>query len=149
MKSKWENNSELLLWLKTRGIFIQILTSLSLVLWHFSLFYLKKKNTLCYVSGVFPFLFPVDSLDVTMWRMPMFPRFGLYWVELKIKIRHRNYNKKGVPTVASWAKNTTAVAWVTAEAMCELRCRSQLWLGFSHWPSNFHMLQVQALKKLQ
>ena len=32
-------------------------------------------------------------------------------------------------------------------ALPELQCRSQLQLGFSTWPGNFHMLWVQPLKK--
>ena len=57
--------------------------------------------------------------------------------------------------MVQWVKNPTAVAQVTAEVRVwsSVRCsglkdpalpqrghRSQLWLGFSPWPGNFHML---------
>jgi len=75
----------------------------------------------------------------------------------------RNANKdKNLPAVAQWVKNLTAVVWVTVEVqvwspawhsglkvlvLMPLHCRSQLWLGFSPWPGNFHMPQVPPLKK--
>ena len=57
--------------------------------------------------------------------------------------------------MAQWVRNLTAEAWVPAEAwvrslawhselkdlaLPQLWHRSQLWLGFSFWPGNFHML---------
>lgn len=60
----------------------------------------------------------------------------------------------GVPAVAQWAKNLTAAAWVAVKVQIwslarlsglkdkVLRCGSQLWLGFSPRPGNFHMPQV-------
>ena len=58
--------------------------------------------------------------------------------------------------MAQWLKNLTAAAQVPAEvqgpAQCsglkdpvwpQLQYRSQLQLGFSPWPGNFHMPQVQ------
>ena len=45
---------------------------------------------------------------------------------------------QGVSTMAQWNKNP---------ALPRLRCRWQLQLGFGPWPGNFHMLQVQPLKK--
>ena len=52
--------------------------------------------------------------------------------------------------VVQWVKNLTAVAWATVEVQWikgsgipQLWCRLQLQLGFSPWPGNFHMLQVQ------
>ena len=68
----------------------------------------------------------------------------------------------GVPDVAQWVKNPTAMAQVTAEvqaqapaqcsgledlALPQLQCRLQLWLRFHPWPGNFHMLQTWPLKK--
>ena len=68
----------------------------------------------------------------------------------------------GAPTVAQWVKNLTAVAWVAGEvqvpspawrhglkdlALLQLQCSLQLWLRFSPWPRNFHMLWVRPLKK--
>ena len=32
--------------------------------------------------------------------------------------------------------------------LTQLWCMSQLWLGFSSWPRNFHMSSVQPLKKM-
>ena len=55
----------------------------------------------------------------------------------------------GVSAVAQGVKNPTAVAWVAAEVqvwplvLLQLQYRSQLWLQFSPWLRNFHMLQVQ------
>ena len=61
--------------------------------------------------------------------------------------------------MAHCIKNLTAVSQVAAEAQVRflalhsglkdlvlprLQCRSQLWLGFSPWPGNFHMLRVWA-----
>ena len=61
-----------------------------------------------------------------------------------------------------WVENPTAAAWVIAEmqvqalaghsglkdlVLLQLRPRSQLWLRFSPWPGNVHVLQVQPLKK--
>ena len=40
--------------------------------------------------------------------------------------------------MAQWNKNP---------ALPRLWCRWQLQLGFGPWPGNFHMLQVQPLKK--
>ena len=34
-----------------------------------------------------------------------------------------------------------AVGWKNV-TLLQLRCKSQLWLGFSPWPGNFHMLRV-------
>ena len=34
------------------------------------------------------------------------------------------------------------VQWVKDPSLPQLRCRSQLWLGFSPWPRNFLMLWV-------
>ena len=39
------------------------------------------------------------------------------------------------------------VQWVKDPALLQLQCRSQLWLGFSPWPGNFHMLWMQPKKK--
>ena len=63
----------------------------------------------------------------------------------------------GVPAVAQWVKNPTAVAWVALEAFVRSpTCsglkdltlpqpwhRSKLQLRFNPWPWNFHMLQLQ------
>ena len=64
--------------------------------------------------------------------------------------------------MAQWVKNLTIAAWVATEAQVEslawysglkdpmllqLWCRSQLWLGFSPWPGNFHLWQVWLFKK--
>ena len=68
----------------------------------------------------------------------------------------------GVPPVAQWVKNLTAVALVAGEAQVwssawlsglkdpalpQLWLRSQLQLRFNPRPRNFHMLWVQPLKK--
>ena len=62
----------------------------------------------------------------------------------------------GVPTVAQWVKNPTAVSQFSAEARVRFPVpRSglkdsllpQLQLRFDPRPRNFHMLQVQPLKK--
>ena len=63
----------------------------------------------------------------------------------------------GVPIVLQWVKNPTAMAQVAAEAWVQSpawysRLKNpllQLWLRFNLWPRNFHMLQVQPLKKLK
>ena len=39
-----------------------------------------------------------------------------------------------------------AAQWVKALALPQLWYRSQLWLRFSPWPGNFHMLQVWLKK---
>ena len=69
----------------------------------------------------------------------------------------------GVPAMAQWVKNPTAVAQATVEAqvwspaqcsglkdlvLSQLQHRSQLWLGFNLCPGNFQMLWVQPLKKI-
>ena len=69
---------------------------------------------------------------------------------------------KGIPTVAQWVENPTAVAWVATEvqvqspahcsglkdlALTQLWHRWQLWLRCNPWPGNFHMLWVRPLKK--
>ena len=68
----------------------------------------------------------------------------------------------GVPAVAQWIKNQTAVARVTVEAwvqsparhselkdlvLPQLQHRSKLWLGFKSWPRNFYMSWVWLFKK--
>ena len=69
----------------------------------------------------------------------------------------------GVPTVAQWVKNLTAVAWVTAEvwvpslawhsgltdlALLQLQHRSQLWwLRFNPWPGELLCATGVAIKK--
>ena len=65
----------------------------------------------------------------------------------------------GVPAVVQWVKNLTAVAeWLRSVQKCrfnpwlelkdlvllQLRCRMMLWLPFSPWPGNGHMLRVQT-----
>ena len=57
----------------------------------------------------------------------------LWW---KTQPPFKNY--LGVPTVAQWVKDL---------ALRQLWCRSQLWLRFSPWPRNFHMLQGHRKKK--
>ena len=64
--------------------------------------------------------------------------------------------------MAQWVKNPTAATEGAAKTQVQsldqwsglkdpvlpqLWCRSQLWLGFSIWPRNFHMLRVLPLKK--
>ena len=64
--------------------------------------------------------------------------------------------------MAQWVKNLTAVARVDAEVpvqslaregglknlvLPQLSCRLQLWLRFSPWPRNFHMLWAQPKQK--
>ena len=53
----------------------------------------------------------------------------------------------GVPPVAQWVKNPTAVAPVTLETMVQSLAQHrglkdlallQLWLGFHPWPGNIH-----------
>ena len=66
--------------------------------------------------------------------------------------------------MAQWVKNPTAGAWVAVEAQVQsltqgsalkdlalpsLPGRLQWQLGFSPWPRNFHMPQMQPLKKDQ
>ena len=68
----------------------------------------------------------------------------------------------GVSAVVQWVKNLTAVAqvtatvWVWGPAWCSglkdlalphLQHRSKLQLGLGPWPGNFHMPQVQPLKR--
>ena len=63
--------------------------------------------------------------------------------------------------MAQWVKNLTAVARVAAVVhvqslarhsglkhleLLQLQCRSQLWLRFTPWSRNFHMLWVWPLK---
>ena len=78
----------------------------------------------------------------------------------KKEVMNTNFRKMsllGVSTVAQWVKNLTAAARVATEAevqslglhneskdlvLPQLRHRSQLWLGCSPQPGNFHMLQV-------
>ena len=70
--------------------------------------------------------------------------------------------KLGVPAVAQWVKNPTAVVQVAEEAQAQspswcsglkdqalpqLWYRTQLYLGFNPWPRNFHTPRVQSLKK--
>ena len=64
----------------------------------------------------------------------------------------------GVPAVEQWVKNPTAVARDTAEvqlrpAVQQSRLKDPmllhlLWLRFSPWPRNVHVLRVWPLKKL-
>ena len=64
--------------------------------------------------------------------------------------------------MAQWAKDPTAAALVAAEVWLDprpsalglkepvlphLRRKSQLWLRFSSWPGNFHVLLVRPFKK--
>ena len=64
--------------------------------------------------------------------------------------------------MAQWVKNPTAAAQVAAEVqvwslaqhsglkdpvLLHLQHRLKLWLGFNPQPRNFHMPQVQQLKK--
>jgi len=64
--------------------------------------------------------------------------------------------------VVQWVKNLTAAArvavvaqvqspaWLSGlkdPALWQLWRRSELWLGFSPWPRNVHVLQVEPLKK--
>ena len=44
----------------------------------------------------------------------------------------------GVPPVAQWVKDPV---------LLQLWQRSQLWLGISPWPRDFHMLQMRPKKK--
>ena len=63
----------------------------------------------------------------------------------------------GLPAVAQWVENLTAVARVGAEvwvqslaqhggpkdlALPQLQCRWQLWLGLDPWPGKFHMSRM-------
>ena len=61
-----------------------------------------------------------------------------------------------VPAMAQWIKNLTAVARVPAEAWIQSPAWSsglkdlalaQLWLRFNPWSRNFHVPQMQPLKK--
>ena len=69
----------------------------------------------------------------------------------------------GVPGVAQWVKNPTAVIliivemWVQSQACCsglkdltllQMWCRSQLWLGFSPWPGELSYASGVAVKKI-
>ena len=78
-----------------------------------------------------------------------------HYFKNKIKLKNKN---KGIPTVVQQAKNVTVVAWVTLEVQVQslawhsrlknpelpqLQRRSQLRLGFSPWPGNFHTPRVQ------
>ena len=58
----------------------------------------------------------------------------------------------GVPTLAYWVNDLACLCrylssipsleqWVKDAALLQLWCRSQLWLGFSPRPRNFHMPQ--------
>ena len=77
------------------------------------------------------------------------------------KKKKKKITFREVPTMAQWVKNLTAAARVPLKAqvrfptwgsglkdlaLLQLRCRSQLWLGFNPWPRNFHMPRVQSLK---
>ena len=67
----------------------------------------------------------------------------------------------GVPAVAQWVKNPTAVVWVAETqvrsptwssglkdlALPQLQCRLQLQLRFIPEAGNFHMLRAWPLKK--
>ena len=68
----------------------------------------------------------------------------------------------GVPALAQWVKNPTAVARVTVEArvrslaqhiglkdpvLKQLQCKSKLQLRFNPWPRNVHVSWVQPFKK--
>ena len=63
----------------------------------------------------------------------------------------------GIPALAQWVKNPAEVwVWFPTRhrglkdpALVWLQNRSQLWLVFSPWPRNFHMLWVRPLKKKQ
>ena len=62
------------------------------------------------------------------------------YMEFKKYNKTSEYNKKAaaVPTVTKWVKDPALPWW---------QCHSQVWLGFSPWPVNFHMLQVWLKKK--
>ena len=47
-----------------------------------------------------------------------------------------------IPSPAEWVKKVLALP-----QLWQLWCRWQLWLGFSPWPSNFHVPQVQPKKQ--
>ena len=60
----------------------------------------------------------------------------------------------GVPAMVRWVKNLTVAAQVSAEAQIPSLVQHRglndpvlpmLWLGFSPWPRNFHMLRVWPL----
>ena len=62
--------------------------------------------------------------------------------------------KAGVPAVAQWVRDLTAMARVASEVQVRFSAqRSELkdptlprvWLGFSPWPGNFHVVQEQPL----
>ena len=81
------------------------------------------------------------------------------------KYSHLSTNRwcgMGVPIVAQWVKNLTAVVQSVAEVqvqspawhsglkdpvLLQLWQRSQLQCGFDPWPRNFHMPQVQPFTK--
>ena len=46
-----------------------------------------------------------------------------------------------VPVAAEAGSNPSLAQWV--KALTQLKCGSQLWLGFDPWPGNFHILQIQ------
>ena len=60
-------------------------------------------------------------------------------------------------TVAEWVNDLACLCEGTSSVLgpeqwvkdltLQDPCRLQLWLGFDPWPRNFHMLQVQPLKK--
>ena len=69
----------------------------------------------------------------------------------------------GVPSMAQWVRNPTAVAQAAVEmrvpsptphdglkepVLPQLWHRSQLWLRFTPWPRNYHMLLVSHKKKI-
>ena len=83
---------------------------------------------------------------------------------LKQHILHGLYNQypntfPGVPAVAQWVHDPALslqqhtgssldpAQWVKDSVLMQWQCRLQLWLGFSSWPRNFHMSQVQQKMK--
>lgn len=76
-------------------------------------------------------------------------------------VKNTNISVMGISTVVQWVKKLHwlqslqglsggsgsfpgPVQWVKDLALPQLWCRLQLWLGFSPWPRNVHMPQVQA-----
>ena len=98
------------------------------------IFDLKESNFFCYfIFGLFfPCRFHATSSSTTCCTTTYYPTSSTNMWVFYLK------NFLGVPFVAQWVKDLV---------LPQLWCRSQLWLEFSPWPRNFHMLPVWPKKK--